>query len=112
MRVAVATQDGLTIDTHFGHAREFRIYDISGEIATFLEKRDIDQYCVAGQSMGSALGGILEAVADCQAVLVAMIGEPPRARLAEIGVRAVSDYANAPIEPALRDYACRREASP
>ncbi|MBK1650188.1 NifB/NifX family molybdenum-iron cluster-binding protein [Rhabdochromatium marinum] len=109
MNVAVATNDGLTIDTHFGHAREFWIYDLNDETATFLERRDIEQYCVAGQSMDSALGGILKAVADCQAVLVAMIGEPPRAKLAAMGVQAVSEYANEPIEAALRDYA-RRQA--
>jgi predicted Fe-Mo cluster-binding NifX family protein len=110
MRVAVATKDGLTIDTHFGHAREFWVYDLSGETLTFLERRDIEQYCVAGQSQNAALNGILQAVADCQAVLVAMIGEPPRAKLAAIGVQAVSDYANGPIELALRDYG-RRQAS-
>jgi predicted Fe-Mo cluster-binding NifX family protein len=110
MKVAVATRDGLTIDTHFGHAREFWVYDLSGKTATFLERRDIAQYCVAGQSMDSALDGILNALADCQAALVAMIGEPPRAQLAAIGVHAVSDYANVPIEAGLHEYARRQES--
>ncbi|EIC23612.1 NifB/NifX family molybdenum-iron cluster-binding protein [Thiorhodovibrio frisius] len=110
MKIAVASQEGLIVDTHFGHARQFLIYEVSGETCELLERRAVEQYCVGGQSMSSAIDGILAAVSDCHAVLVAMIGEPPRERLAAIGVQAVSDYANQPIDAALGDYA-RRQAS-
>jgi predicted Fe-Mo cluster-binding NifX family protein len=111
MKLAVASKDGVTIDTHFGHARQFLIYELGAEHCQLVEQRDIEQYCVAGQSISSALGGILAAVADCQAVLVAMIGDPPREKLAASGIQAVSDYANQPITDALRDYARRHSAA-
>lgn len=108
MKIAVASQQGLTVDTHFGHARHFLIYEVADQSCHYLERRDVDQYCVAGQSISAAIDGILEALSDCRAVLVAMIGDSPREKLAARGIQAVADYANASIETALLDYAQRQ----
>jgi predicted Fe-Mo cluster-binding NifX family protein len=98
MQLAVATKDGLSINEHFGHVKQFWIYQLSPEHCRFLETREVAHYCLGQHSDASAMSGILEAVKDCHAVFVAKIGEGPTNKLKAIGVGAVPDYAYAAVK--------------
>lgn len=108
MRVAVASKEGVAINEHFGHARFFYIYDVDTRDCQLLERRHVDHYCLGGHSDKNAMAGILEAVSDCSAVFVVMIGDGPTEKLAARGIRAVTDYVWEEIEPSLCDYAAKQ----
>jgi nitrogen fixation protein NifB len=98
-RVAVATKGGL-VDQHFGHAREFLVYDVSRAGARLVGRRSTATYCTGGVGDDDALDVALRALADCDAVLVAKIGHCPRGQLAAAGIEPATDQAFQPIEAA------------
>ncbi|NMG67798.1 dinitrogenase iron-molybdenum cofactor biosynthesis protein [Azoarcus indigens] len=108
LRVAVASKEGVAVSEHFGHAKTFHIYDVEAGGHRLVETREVAHYCLGGSSDQGALAGILEAVADCKAVLVAKIGDGPTAKLAARGVEGVADYAWEEIGAALSAYAASR----
>lgn len=103
-QVAVASQEGVAISEHFGHAKRFFIYEIDSDGVRLLEQRDVRHYCLGGSSDKSAMAEILDTIADCSAVFVAKCGDGPTEKLAARGITAVSDYAWEEIEPSLMDY--------
>ncbi|CAL95398.1 conserved hypothetical protein [Azoarcus olearius] len=109
-RVAVATKDGLAVSEHFGHAKVFHVYDVDTAGARPVEKREVAHYCLGGSSDQGALAGILAAVADCEAVLVAKIGDGPTEKLKAKGIAGVGDYAWEAIDEALAHYYAARAA--
>ena len=110
MLLAVASKEGQAISDHFGHARHFRIYEVSPDSCRYIESRDVEHYCHGNTGSQSAMAMILQTIKDCRAVFVAKIGDGPIEKLAKIGVRAVSSYAWEAIEPSLLDYARRTAA--
>ncbi|WP_242392982.1 nitrogenase cofactor biosynthesis protein NifB [Anaeromyxobacter oryzisoli] len=118
-RAAVATRSGGLVDEHFGHAREFLVYDVSRSGARLVGRRAVERYCVGGEGEDDVLAGSLRALADCHAVLVAKVGRCPEGQLAAAGIEPVRDQAHRPIEAALLDWladriarAARGEAAP
>ncbi|MBE7374222.1 NifB/NifX family molybdenum-iron cluster-binding protein [Pseudomonas lopnurensis] len=107
VKLAVASQEGLAISEHFGHARRFWIYAVDPDACRLLETREVEHYCLGNHSSKTAMAGILEAIRDCQAVFVARIGDGPVARLKAIGVQPVAGYAWEPIDASLLDYVRR-----
>ncbi len=105
LKLAVGTREGLAISEHFSHARQFWIYAVTPERCEFLERRDVDHYCLGNASSASVTTGILQTIRDCHAVFVAKIGDGPSEKLQAIGVHSVSRYAYVPIEASLLDYA-------
>jgi len=103
-RLAVATKDGISINLHFGHAKEFWIYEKAGDEIQFLEKRLVDHYCHGQHGDQSAMQKILITIADCEAVFVAKVGDGPIAKLRAVGVEAVAEFAYESIMDALRQY--------
>lgn len=108
--LAVASKEDLAISEHFGHAKQFRIYEVNPDRCELLETREVAHYCLGQHSDQSAMAGILEAIKDCHAVFVAKIGDGPTEKVNAIGVRAVSSYAYQAIEESLLDYARRTAA--
>jgi len=104
LRLAVASKEGLAISEHFGHAKQFLIYEVNSDSCELVEKRQVEHYCLGNHSSQTAMAGILEAIKDCHAVFVAKIGDSPTKKLNAIGVKAVSNYAWEEIEPALLAY--------
>lgn len=90
--VAVATKGSGLVNQHFGHAKEFQIYEVDGNEAKFVGHRKIDHYCQGGYGEKATLENIIKAIADCKAVLVAKIGESPKEKLHEMGIQAVEAY--------------------
>jgi len=99
-RVAVATKGGGVVNQHFGHAREFQVYEVSREGARLLSVRKAESYCRGGEGEEDVLEAVLRALSDCRAVLVARVGHCPRGRLAAAGIEPVTEEAHRPIEAA------------
>jgi nitrogen fixation protein NifB len=99
-RVAVATKSGGLVDQHFGHAREFLVYDVSRGGVALVGRRSTETYCKGGEGEDDALDVALRALADCDAVLVAKIGHCPKGQLAAAGVEPATAQAFQPIEAA------------
>jgi nitrogen fixation protein NifB len=90
--VAVATKGGGLVNQHFGHAKEFQIYEVGGNEVRFVGHRKIDQYCQGGYSEEASFEHIMKAIADCKAVLVSKIGNCPQEKLQEAGIKTVEAY--------------------
>jgi MoaA/NifB/PqqE/SkfB family radical SAM enzyme len=95
LRFAAASSKGYVVDQHFGHAAGFYIYEYRNGQVSLLERRDIPQYCFGSEGCHDH-AAIFEVIAglikDCVAVIAMRIGEAPRVRLAEKGVRAFTTY--------------------
>ncbi|ARO32565.1 nitrogenase cofactor biosynthesis protein NifB (plasmid) [Rhizobium sp. NXC14] len=100
-KVAVATKGGGRINEHFGHAREFQIYEASPKGITYVAHHKIEQYCLGGVGEEATLDGIIAALDGVDVVLCAKIGEFPKNRLMEAGVRATDAYGYDYIETAI-----------
>jgi nitrogen fixation protein NifB len=102
--LAVATKGGGRINQHFGHAKEFQVYEVSASGAKFVGHRRVDLYCQGGYGEEEALDGVIKAIADCAAVLVAKIGHCPQEQLQQAGIEAVTAHAFDYIETAALKY--------
>ncbi|WP_024520703.1 nitrogenase cofactor biosynthesis protein NifB [Bradyrhizobium sp. Tv2a-2] len=92
-RVAVATKGAGLINEHFGHAKEFQVYELSTSGARVLGARRIDHYCKGGYGEERSLESIIRTINDCHAVFVAKIGGRPRSELLKAGIEVVDQYA-------------------
>jgi nitrogen fixation protein NifB len=72
--MAVATKGSGRIIEHFGHAKEFQVYEVSTEGAKFVGHRRVDNYCQGGYAEEDSLETLVRAINDCIAVFVARIG--------------------------------------
>jgi len=104
VQMAVATSGGGVINQHFGHAREFLVYEASGEGVRFIGHRRTDQYCVGDDTCGekeNALALTIKALEGCEAVLCAKIGFEPWEQLEKAGIQPNGEHAMEPIEEAV-----------
>ncbi|QZZ18658.1 nitrogenase cofactor biosynthesis protein NifB [Leptothermofonsia sichuanensis E412] len=90
--VAVATKGGGIVNQHFGHAKEFQIFEVDANEARFVGHRKVDQYCQSGYGENATLEYVIQAIADCKAILVSKVGECPKAELREAGLHVVEAY--------------------
>lgn len=90
--VAVATKGGGLVNQHFGHAKEFQVYEVMQGEVRFIGHRKIDHYCQGGYGETATLENIIEAIADCKAVFVAKIGDCPKEKLHAAGIQTVETY--------------------
>jgi nitrogen fixation protein NifB len=90
--VAVATKGGGLVNQHFGHAKEFMIYEVDANEAKFVGHRKIDHYCQSGYGEEATLENIIQAISDCKAILVAKIGHCPQEELTKAGLKVVEAY--------------------
>lgn len=101
--VAVATQGGGRVNQHFGHAKEFQVYEASAAGVRFIGHRKVDAgYCGGGGD--TALEGIIKALVGVEVVLCAKIGECPQDKLVAAGIATSDAYAFDYIESAIGDY--------
>ena len=102
--MAVATSGGGVINQHFGHAKEFLVYEASPAGVRFISHRKVDQYCIGNDTCGekeSALSGSIRALKGCEAVLCSKIGFEPWNQLEEAGIFPNGEHAMEPIEEAV-----------
>ncbi|MGB3513725.1 MAG: nitrogenase cofactor biosynthesis protein NifB [Microcoleaceae cyanobacterium] len=90
--LAVASKGNGLVNQHFGHAKEFMIYEVDGVTARFIAHRKIDHYCLGGYSEEGSLDNIIKAISDCKAVLVSKIGDGPKEKILDAGLEVVEAY--------------------
>lgn len=105
MRVAVASRSGMMVDTHFGHAKDFLIYEVDDLSLRFVERRNTDTYCLgndycADGEQENRLDKTIATIKDCKAVVSLRIGAAPQTRLKEQGIYALTSCDS--IEDAVR----------
>ncbi len=102
--MGVATSGGGLINQHFGHAREFLVYEASPSGVRFIGHRKADQYCSGNTTCGeteSALATNIRALQGCEVVLCSKIGYEPWGQLEEAGIQPNGEHAMEPIEDAV-----------
>ncbi|MUG93773.1 nitrogenase cofactor biosynthesis protein NifB [Scytonema sp. UIC 10036] len=90
--VAVATKGGGLVNQHFGHAKEFQVYEVDGHAVRYVGHRKVDHYCQGGYGEKATLENIIQSIADCKAVLVSKIGDGPKEKLQNLGVQVYEAY--------------------
>jgi nitrogen fixation protein NifB len=88
--VAVATTGGGRINQHFGHAKEFQVYEASPAGVRFIGHRKVEQYCQGGWGEDASLDGTLALLEGVAAVLCSKVGRCPQDALRAAGI-SVSD---------------------
>ncbi len=99
--VAVATKGGGRINEHFGHAREFQVYEASAKGVAFVGHRKIDAYCMGGFGEDATLDATIAALEGVTHVLCSKIGDCPRDMLVAAGIEATDAYAYEYAETAI-----------
>ncbi|MCE5285832.1 MAG: nitrogenase cofactor biosynthesis protein NifB [Pelosinus sp.] len=87
--VAVTSKHGKLVDQHFGHASEFLIYQYINHKFILAEARSVDKYCngiTECDDDAEEKQAVIEAIADCDAVLTMRIGRVPQKKLINKGV--------------------------
>ena len=102
--LAVATKGSGRINEHFGHAKEFQVYEVGAGGAKFVGHRRVDNYCQGGYAEEDSLETVVRAISDCTAVLVARIGSCPRKGLKAAGIDPVDRFALEYIEQSAIAY--------
>lgn len=90
--VAVATKGGGLVNQHFGHAKEFMIYEVDATDAKFIGHRKVADYCQGGYGEEAALEGIISTISDCKAILAAKVGPCPQKELKKAGLTVIEAY--------------------
>jgi nitrogen fixation protein NifB len=105
--MAVAAKNGL-VGEHFGHAREFLVYEASSAGVRLIGPRKVDLYCGGLDTCGegdaepeSILERTIAALAGCRAVLCSKIGFEPWGRLEAAGIAPNGEHPMEPIEEAV-----------
>ncbi|MEZ5840217.1 MAG: nitrogenase cofactor biosynthesis protein NifB [Hyphomicrobiales bacterium] len=102
--MAVASAGQGVVNQHFGHAREFLIYEAGPSGVRFVGHRKTDQYCVGSSTCGdteTALERTIRALAGCEVVLCSKIGIEPWGALEAAGIQPNGEHAMEPIEAAV-----------
>jgi nitrogen fixation protein NifB len=90
--VAVATKGGGLVNQHFGHAKEFMIYEVDASETRFVGHRKVDHYCQSGYGEEATLDNIIQTISDCKAVLASKVGSCPQKELRKAGLEVVEAY--------------------
>ena len=105
--MAVAAKGGL-VAIHFGHAKEFLIYEASAAGAKFVGHRKADAYCSGDETCGesemsgeSVLERTIRALEGCEVVLCSRIGIEPWGKLEAAGIQPNGEHAMEPNEEAV-----------
>lgn len=86
-RVAVAsTDDGYTVDVHFGRATDFYIYHFSDGEWDYLERRSVQPVCQGGSHSSSDMEQRVGLFQDCQYIIASRIGVGAIALLSQKGI--------------------------
>ncbi len=105
--IAIATKGGGRINEHFGHAKEFQVYEAGSKGIVFVGHRKVEQYCLGGFGEDATLDGVIAALDGVNLVLCAKIGECPKDQLKAAGIEASDawgfEYIESSIAAAYRE---------
>lgn len=94
-RFAVASKNGSLVDLHFGQAEEFYIYEFKNGEANYLETRKVNKYCNGNSECNDEtdkIQRIIATVSDCHGVLSMRMGEAPKKKLREKGIKVITTF--------------------
>jgi len=109
--VAIATKGGGRINQHFGHAKEFQVYEVTAKGVEFIGHRKVDQYCQGGWGEDASLDGVIQALEGVTIVLCAKIGDCPKDALKAAGIQASDEFAHEWIEAGITSWYQARHAA-
>ena len=90
MKIAVASSDGKTIDTHFGKADKFYIYGVEKDHLKYLETRTAPSYADGSKRHSfrrEAFANTFDTIKDCSQLYTVKIGDVPKSRLETLGLK-------------------------
>ena len=104
--VAVASQSGVLVDQHFGHATSCALYKISPDQIEPLPHREVARYCSGSESCDEdsteqKMAQLIQTLQGCDRVLCSRIGIGPWQALQEEGIEPSTDFALLTIDDAL-----------
>jgi nitrogen fixation protein NifX len=99
IRIAAASTDGITIDSHFAQAECFYIYEIERETFKFIEKRNIAAALAHSEAAFDKVRMLLN---DCTAIVVSKVGFGAAQYLLEKGLRVFE--APYPVEDVMKKF--------
>ena len=106
--VAIATKGGGRINQHFGHAKEFQVYEASSSGVAFIGHRKVDDtYCQGGFGEDATLDSVIRTLEGIDIVLCSKIGDCPKGRLESAGIRVSDEWAFEYIESAISTHYAR-----
>ena len=109
-KVAVATSDGINVDSHFGHVKEFTIYEVnetSGQ-GEAIESRFVDREACRGDCGEVAVfANIAGQLSDTEYVIAAKIGIPAVMALEIENITAVDGIST--VDEALKKVSAYRK---
>jgi predicted Fe-Mo cluster-binding NifX family protein len=74
VKIAVASNDGVNVNEHFGRARNFYIYRLHDAGQELIETKEIEPVCSGHAHDDDALSKTAHALSDCHGVVAAQIG--------------------------------------
>lgn len=90
IRIAVASCGNEKVNLHFGHAKEFLIYDVAGDEIRFVGIRKVQAYCKGTANCKTNKEELIqesaEILKDCKIVVTSGIGAEPRNYLLGAGI--------------------------
>jgi len=85
-KVAIASTDGIVVNSHFGKAGRFYIYQMEAGKTQLVEERNVQPVCDHGEHDEERLVANCKALADCRYILVSRIGYRAAGILEQMGV--------------------------
>lgn len=93
VRLAIASASGKALDAHFGSARKFVVYEVSGTESQFIEVIDFsdasDESGDHGTNADDRISAKIAALQGCQLLLVLAIGGPTAAKVVKAGIHPI-----------------------
>jgi nitrogen fixation protein NifX len=93
VRLAIASASGRALDAHFGSAKKFVVYEVSGTDSQFIEMIDFtdssDESGQHGASADERNSAKIAALKGCQLLLVLAIGAPVAAKVVKAGIHPI-----------------------
>lgn len=90
VRIALTTRGEAKVNLHFGHAKEFLVFDVKEAEIKFIGVRKVQSYCIGKLNCNTNKGPIIaetaELLKDCQIVISSGIGEGPKNYLLKKGI--------------------------
>jgi nitrogen fixation protein NifX len=100
LRVAIATQDGKSMNAHFGSARRFVVFEVTPTSSRFLETISFD--AVTGESgehrEDAPLGVKVDAIRGCNLLFVLAIGASAASKVINARIHPVKLAEAEPVE--------------
>jgi nitrogen fixation protein NifX len=94
MKVAFTSSDGRVVDQHFGQTRDFFIWEIGADEASFVTKATA---LASSDDEEDRIAARASAVAGCAIVYTVAIGGPPAAKLVASRIHPMKTGAEVPI---------------